>query len=129
MSPKKYSFTNHTHTHIVFYRHCFVVSRLFSMSRHALFSKLGSNTSCTFYRAATRKQGKRRDFQRICITFVLLYIYIRLTATESSIHSKNLALREWQPLIPLLESSTQREWGSIIEIHRLFRWIATLQCG
>ena len=46
------------------------------------------------------------------ITFVLC-TYIRLTATESSIHSKSLTLHEWQPWLPLLESSTLRGKGSI----------------
>ena len=52
-----------------------------------------------------RNQPKRRKFKRLCIIYVLLR-YIRLTATESSIHLKSLALRWWQPLLPSLERST-----------------------
>ena len=39
------------------------------------------------------------------ICFVL-FTYIRLTATEGSIYSKSFALREWLPLLTLLQSST-----------------------
>ena len=37
-------------------------------------------------------QRKRRKFKRLCVTFVL-FTYIRLMATEGSIHLKSLALR------------------------------------
>ena len=91
---------------IVIHWQTFVVPKLFSVVKHARFSKLGSKP-CWLIR-----QRKRRNFKRLCIPFVL-FTCIRLTATESSIHSKSLALCELQPLLPSLESSSPRRWVSI----------------
>ena len=57
----------------------------------------------------TKKQAKK-NFTHLCIIFAL-FTYVRQTATNTSIHLKSLALRKWQPLLPLLENSTARGGG------------------
>ena len=91
-----------------------VVSQLFSVARHARFSKAGTEIRLThtpIQDSTTQPRGnqhKRRNFKHLCITFVL-FTYIRLTATESSIHSKGLALRE--------RSQSHRGRGVYIDIY------------
>ena len=53
-----------------------------------------------------------KGFSNAYVSLFVLFTYICLTATESSLQSKSLALCKWQPLLPLLESSTPRRWGS-----------------
>ena len=74
---------------------CFVVSQVFSVAKHARFPKLGSNPGCLKRQSKILPRGNQRKqmkFKRLCITFVL-FTYISLTAIESSIQLKSLALR------------------------------------
>ena len=85
--------------YIVIHRHtCFVLSELFSVARQARFSKLGSKPGWL------KRQSKILPFSHeetsasegnlnAYVSNLFLFTYIRLTATESSIHMKSLALR------------------------------------
>ena len=59
-----------------------------------------------FYSTATRKLIVNDGILNTYVSLFVLSTYIRLTASENSIHLKSLALREWKPLIPFFESST-----------------------
>ena len=96
----------HTHTHIYIYIYISHPSQLFRVARHARFLKLGSKPSShicqpRFNCAATRKLSVNEGILNTYVSFVL-FTYIHLTATESSIHLKSLVLHKWQPLLPLL---------------------------
>ena len=77
---------------------CFVLSELFSVARQARFLKLGSKPGWL------KRQSKilslshegtspsQRNWNAY-VSHLLLFTYIRLMATESSIHMKSLALR------------------------------------
>ena len=107
----------HTHTYIYIYiyivihkRISFVLSELISVARQARFPKLGSKPGwlkCQSkilplsHEETVPSERNLNGYE----SQLLLFTYIRLTATESSIHSKSLASGEWQPLLPLLESS------------------------
>ena len=113
---------------------------IFSRVRHSYIPEAGIETRLiqTPIQDSTTQpwenQHKRRKFKRLCITFVL-FTYIRLTATESSIHLKSLALRLWQPLLPSLESSTPQglgsiyiviQWQTLLLYHNSSVWLVTL---
>ena len=94
---------------------CFVVSQLFSVARHARFSKLGSKHGWLIYqpkilphsyKETSISEGILNSYVSLLFVLFFLFTYIRLTATESLTHSKSLALHKWQPLLLSPESST-----------------------
>ena len=84
---------------------CFVVSLLFSVARHARFSKLGSKPGwiiCLPLILLHCHEETSERFETHMYHFYFLFKYI----SASRLHSKSLALQEWQPLIPSQENST-----------------------
>ena len=114
------------YVYIYIYSHpqtdCFIASQLFHVARQNRFSKLGLKPSwlkCQskiLLHSYKETSVSKRIFKHKYITFVL-FTYILITATESSIHSKSLALRKWQSLLPSLESSTRLGVGEYIYIY------------
>ena len=100
---------NHTHAHtptniyiyiyIVIHRQtCFVLLELFSVARQAIFPKLWSKPSWLkrqskilplSHEETSASEGNLNAY----VSHLFLFTYIRLTATESSIYMKSLALR------------------------------------
>ena len=90
--------------YIVIHRQiCFVLSEHFSVVRQARFPKLGSkpgwlkrqsNILPLSHEETSAREGNLNGYE----SQLLLFTYIRLTATESSIHMKSLALRLWQQI-------------------------------
>ena len=68
---------------------CFVLSELFSAARQARFPKLGSKILPLSHKETSASEGNLNGYE----SQLLLFTYIRLTATETSIHMKGLALR------------------------------------
>ena len=85
--------------YIVIHRQiCFVLSELFSEARQARFPKLGSKPGWLkhqskillfSYEGTSAREGNLNGY----VSQLFLFTYIRLTATERSIHMKSLALR------------------------------------
>ena len=132
--------------YIVIHRQiCFVLSELISVARQARFPKLGSNPGWLKRQSkilplsreeTSAREGNLNGYE----SQLLLFTYIRLTATESSIHMKSLAytLMATQ-LLHSLESSTLYIYIYIYiyicvcvcilsSTDRLFRCMTTLQC-
>ena len=84
--------------YIVIHRQiCFVLSELFSVARPARFLKLWSKPS--WLKRQSKIQPLSHKETSACegnlnayVSHLFLFTYIRLTATESSIHMKSLAL-------------------------------------
>ena len=84
--------------YIVIHRQiCFVLSELFCVASQARFPKLGSKPGRhkrqskilpLSYEETSASEGNLNAYE----SQLLLFTYIRLTATESSIHMKSLAL-------------------------------------
>ena len=95
------------YTYIVIHRQtCFVLSELFSEARQARFPKLGSKPGwlkslskilLLSHKETSANEGNLNAY----VSHLFLFTYIQLTATESSIHLKSLALRSWQPFTSL----------------------------
>ena len=93
--------------HIVIHRQiCFVLSKLFSVVRQVWFPKLGSKPGWLkrqskilplSHEETSASEGNLNAY----VSQLFLFTYIRLTATENSIHMKSLALRLWQPFTSL----------------------------
>ena len=99
----------HTHTHIYIYIYiyiyivihrqtCFVLSELFNEATQARFPKLTTKPGWPkrqskilplSHEEISASEGNLNGYE----SQLLWFTYIRLTATESSIHMKNLALR------------------------------------
>ena len=112
---------SHTHTYIYIYIYivihrqiCFVLSELISVARQAWFLKLGSKPGWLkrqfkilplSHEEASASEVNLNGYE----SQLLLFTYIRLTATESSIHMKSLAytLIATQILHPLESSVLQ----------------------
>ena len=112
---------NHTHTRIYIYIYiyicvcvcivihrqtCFVLSELFIVARQSRFPKLGSKPGWLKRQSkilllSHKETSTREGNLNAYVSHLFLFTYIRLTATESSIHMKNLALRLWQPFTSL----------------------------
>ena len=105
-----YNIYIHIYTYIVIHRHtCFVLPELLGVARQSRFPKLGSwpgwlkrqsNNLPLSHEETSARQGNLNAY----VSHLFLLTCIRLTATESSIHLKSLALRNH--LFPSLESST-----------------------
>ena len=90
--------------YIVIYRQtCFVQSEFFIVARQARFPKLGSKPGrlkrqskilLLSHEETSASEGNLNAY----ISQLFLFTFIRLTATESSIHMKSLALRLWQTI-------------------------------
>ena len=77
---------------------CFIQSELFSVARQARFPKLGSKPGglkrqSTILPLSHEETNASEGNLNAYASNVFLFTYIRLTATESSIHLKSLALR------------------------------------
>ena len=77
---------------------CFVLSGLFSVARQVRFPKLGSKPGCLkrqskilplSHEETSESEGNLNAY----VSHLFLFTYIRLTATESSIHLESLVLR------------------------------------
>ena len=80
---------------------CFVLSEIFSVARQTWFPKLGSkpgwlNRQAKILPLSHEETRASEGNLNAYASHLFLFIYIRLTATESSIHMKSLALRKWQ---------------------------------
>ena len=99
LSNATLSLSLYIYIYIVIHRQiCFVLSELFSVARQAKFLKLGSKPGWLKHQSkilplshedTSPSEGNLNAY----VSQLLLFTYIRLTATESSIHMKSLALR------------------------------------
>ena len=91
----------------------FVVSQLFSVASHPRFSKVELKPGWLIRQAkilpySNEKTSISEGILNAYVSFFVLFTYIHLTANESSIHSKILALRKWEFFLhPSQESSTK----------------------
>ena len=77
---------------------CFVLSELFRVARQARFPKLGSKPGwlkrqSKILSLSHEETSASAENLNAYVSHLFLFTYIRLTATESSIHLKSLALR------------------------------------
>ena len=103
---------------------CFVLSELISVARQAWFPKLGLKPSWLkrqskilplSHEETSGSEGNLNGYE----SQLLLFTYIRLTATESSIHMKSLAYTLMATQIfHSLEYSTLQGYGSILKLAR-----------
>ena len=102
---------------------CFVVSQLFTKTRHVERLNLGSKPAQLYFRLSIIPLSQHAihvssgNIRHYAVTLVLFYILL-YWIPRSSIHWKSFALCEWQPLIPSLECSTLDEGSVYIVIHR-----------
>ena len=108
-----YAYHEYIYIYIVFHRQIgFVLSELISVARQARFPKLGtkpgwlkrqSKILLLSHEEASASEVNLNGYE----SQLLLFTYIRLTATESSIHMKRLAYTLMaSKLLHSLESST-----------------------
>ena len=85
---------------------CFVLSELFSVARQARFPKLGSKPGWLKRKSkilplSHEETSVSEGHLNAYVLHLFLFTYIRLTATESSVHIKSLALRWCQAFTSL----------------------------
>ena len=84
--------------YIVIHRQtCFVLSKLFSVARQAIFPKLGSKPGWLkrqfkILLLSHEETSASEENLNAYVSHLFLFTYIRLTATECSIHMNSLAL-------------------------------------
>ena len=117
-----YFYYIYIYIYIVIHRQtCFVLSELFSVARQDRFPMLGSKPDwlkrqCKILPLGHEETSASEGNLNAYASHLFLFTYIRLTATESSIHLKNLAWRKWQPLLPSPESSVcEVEWQTLFK--------------
>ena len=109
--------------YIYIYNHlqtdCFIVSQLFSVARHMIFSKLGTKPSwliCQLKILPHSREGTSvsEGILNTYVSYLFCFAYIHLTATKNSIHLRNLDLRNIYPrfatLIEVFELQEEQFW-------------------